>query len=222
MRSAISCSFGRSSRPSDSRPEPSLGACGLARSEHPCYAGVMVSGRPARRMRVPSHDTAHGSFAGGSQDPEYAIGDLRGRRIGRGDDRRAERMRYRRRRTNHPMPHSHFQDTKRPPDKERPPGVGPGGRLVRAGGQEGDSLGSADSRPESDGLSRLGADGLAAFVVGFEVPAGVLHAASAAIIANERSSRLNMGSPHCVSRRVAGAPGDVVASAAGEGGRSSG
>ena len=69
--------------------------------------------------------------------------------------------------------------------------------------QDGEALGSIDSRPESVGLSApddgsvlgastLGAAELPVFVVGFDDAAGELHAARAAIIARAIKSRLNM------------------------------
>ena len=80
---------------------------------------------------------------------------------------------------------------------EKTPGHRARGSFARCvSRQEGDasSLGSTDSRPESAGLSRLGVDG-STLVVGFAVPAGVLHPTRAAIIARASNRRLNMESP---------------------------
>ena len=49
--------------------------------------------------------------------------------------------------------------------------------------------GAVDSRPESAGLSRVGADGLLPV---FVVAAGDVHAARAAIMASASTNRLNM------------------------------
>jgi len=56
----------------------------------------------------------------------------------------------------------------------------------------GSELGSIDSVPESDGLERPGAAGLVVGFTGFDVAAGVLHAARAAIIASASKSLLNI------------------------------